>query len=397
MFKNALLFVGVTVFLWSCKDIKENEVSKKTVFNVENVSEISNPRNISQEWKTDSSKQIIPLNELTALLKRNAIKPLNSPRYLDNEVVKDSLFNRQPVLAVEINGESRAYPLNILSSHEIVNDSIGNLLFSVAYCPLCNTAVVFNRKLNHNNKEYTLKFGTSGMLRYSNLVMWDEETESWWQHINGEALVGELAGAKLEIIPSKIIALSNYFKYYPNGKTLFPVIDTTYKTNYEINNYLRYDSIGKNPRLFFTEIDNRLPAMEYVVAIEKDNSEKIYPLNLLKEQKVINDILDGDNIVLFYDSAMISNLDTREIKNGRQMGSATVFSANLDNQILTFVANENENGFIDNETGSQWNFIGRCISGKLENKQLKPITYSFDFAFAWFAFNPVCKVYDIKE
>ena len=392
-----LFLVSSSLFLNSCgTKTKKIGEANKTVFDVVNIKAIKNRRNISQKWTTDTSKHIVPLDEFAVLLKRNDIKPLNNPNYINNNEAKDSLFGGQPVIAVEINGESRCYPLNMLSYHEIVNDSIGNTFFSVAYCPLCNTAYVFNRKLKYKKNKYLLKFGTTGMLRMSNLVMWDEQTETWWQHINGKGLVGRLSGAKLTVIPAKIMSLNNYCKFYPNGKTLMPKKDKNYETHYDINNYVKYDSIGiKKPFLFFKKVDNRLPAMDYVISVEKNDLVKVYPLNKLKKLKVINDKIGKNNIVIFYNSDMISNLDTKEIKNGKQIGSGTVFNASVDNKKLTFVADKD--GFKDKKTGSLWNFIGECTNGKLKGKTLIPQEYGLDFAFAYLAFNPKAVVFSVNK
>jgi len=297
LFKS-LSIVIITFVISSCITGNKSYDKNKDVipFDVNGINEINNPRNVSQQWRTDTLKRSIPLTELTALLKRNRIKPISNPKFIANHEVKDSLFLGQPVIAIELNGESRCYPLNMLSYHEIVNDSIGNTLISVAYCPLCNTAYVFNRKLKYDNKEYTLKFGTSGMLRMSNLVMWDEQTETWWQHITGEGVVGELTGVKLDMIPANIISLGNYINFYPEGKTLMPTKDSTYETKYKYNNYVKYDSIGNKPFLFFNEIDSRLPAMEYVISIEENNKKKAFPLRTLKSMKVINTVVGDKKI-----------------------------------------------------------------------------------------------------
>lgn len=232
------------------------------------------------------------------------------------------------------------------------------------------------------------------MLRMSNLIMWDEQTESWWQHIEGKAIVGDLAGAQLQILPAKIISLNNYLTFYPEGKTLFPKIDTSYETNYDINNYVRYDSIGKKPFLFFKQIDKRLPAMEYVFGLNRGNKFKAYTLSALRAQKVINDQFENQSVVVFYNSDMISNLDTKNIKKGRKMGAGTVFNSTLNGEKLNFTATKS--GFQDKETKSEWNFVGKCIAGKLKGKSLSPEIYSFDFAFAWLAYHPESEIYSAK-
>ena len=393
LFKS-LSIVIIAFVISSCNGGNNSYDKNKDVipFDVNSINEINNPRNVSQQWRTDTLKRSIPLIELTALLKRNRIKPISNPKFITNDEVKDSLFLGQPVIAIELNGESRCYPLNMLSYHEIVNDSIGNTLISVAYCPLCNTAYVFNRKLKHDNKEYTLKFGTSGMLRMSNLVMWDEQTETWWQHITGEGIVGELAKAKLEILPAKIISLGNYVNFYPDGTTLFPDINKKHKVNYEHNNYHKYDSLGvEKPFLFYGKVDKRLPAMEYIIGVENGSAKKAFPLSTLESKRVINSKVGDKNIVVFYNPDMISNLDAKDIKKGKRIGSGTVFNSSVEGRVFTFTLKDNL--FIDNETGSLWNFVGECVAGNLKGKKLLPEVYGFDFAFAYLSFYPHAKIY----
>ncbi|NOR87094.1 MAG: DUF3179 domain-containing protein [Bacteroidales bacterium] len=391
--KFSMLFIIANLLLSSCDTPKNKvQVTEKISFLVEDCNSIKNPRKISQKWGTDTTKQIIALTEFTALLSRNQIKPLNAPRYINTEQAKDSLFGGQPVIAIELNGYPLAFPINMLSYHEIVNDSIAGIPFTVAYCPLCNTAYIFDSRINHNNKEYTLKFGTSGMLRMSNLVMWDEQTETWWQHIDGEGLVGEMAGEKLKILPAKIISLNNYMEFYPQGKVMFPIEDTTYKTHYEINNYVHYDSIGsEKPFLFFNQVDPRLPAMEYIISIESDQIIKSFPLSTLQTEKVINNQVGSKDIVLFYHADMISNLDTKDISKGKQIGSGTVYSTIIENEKLHFEAINGR--FKDTKTNSVWNFAGECVEGPYKGKKLTPIAYGLDFAFAWLAFHPESIIY----
>ncbi len=388
-----VVILATSLMLSACGLKKHKAIQPhKTSFDVINVKAIQNKRGIHQEWKTDTSQRIIPLNELAVLLRRNAIRPLNNPRYITNNDAKGQMFGGQPVIAVEVEGQWYGIPINILSYHEIVNDSIGNTLFSVAYCPLCNTAYVLNRKLRYKNKDYVLKFGTTGMLRNSNLVMWDEQTETWWQHLTAEGVVGTLAGAKLEIMPAKIISLNNFWAFYPDGRTMLPDEDSDHLAQYNINPYPKYDSLGiHQPFLFFGEVDPRLPAMEYVIGLENEGSRKAYPLSELKKLKVINDKIGNKDVVLFYNADMISNLDTREIKNGKQIGSGTVFNASVDDRKLTFIADKH--GFKDNETGSTWNFVGRCTDGPLKGKSLTPEVYGLDFAFAYLAFYPEAVVF----
>ncbi|MCF6332206.1 MAG: DUF3179 domain-containing protein [Draconibacterium sp.] len=108
----------------------------------------------------------------------------------------------------------------MLTYYEIINDNIGDLYFTASYCPLCNSAIAFNRKLNFNGKDFLLDFGVTGMLRGSNLVMWDRQTATWWQQFTGIGIVGELNKAELEMLPAQIISLADFITNYPNGLVL---------------------------------------------------------------------------------------------------------------------------------------------------------------------------------
>ncbi|MGQ9851612.1 MAG: DUF3179 domain-containing (seleno)protein [Aggregatilineaceae bacterium] len=96
-------------------------------------------------------------------------------------VAQEWLQPQSPVVAVSVNGSARAYPLAIMTRHEIVNDTLGGVPVAVTFCPLCNSAIVFERTVEGQ----VLRFGVSGLLRNSDLIMWDDATQSWWQQFTG--------------------------------------------------------------------------------------------------------------------------------------------------------------------------------------------------------------------
>ncbi len=350
----------------------------------------NNPRNVELNWKTDTTKHAAPLNEFTALMKPDGIPPIDSPKFWDKEKATANYFEHEPVIAVEIGGKAKAYPLSVLMFHEIVNDEINGVPFSATYCPLCNAALVFDRRLKFNGNDYLLDFGVSGMLRNSDLVMWDRQTESWWQQLLGEALVGELTGAQLEIIPSMLISLNEFFESYPQGLVLST--ETGHSNKYGTNPYTSYDNLeNKQPRLFKGEVDDRLPAMERVIDIEVDGKYKIYPFSEISKKGVINDNFHGQAVVFFHTEKTVSVLDENSISKSRQIGSVTVFEPHFDGKLLTF--KKTNEGFVDNETGSVWSITGKCISGKLMGKELRPAPHGNHFAFAWFAFHPETEIF----
>ncbi|MCP5046529.1 MAG: DUF3179 domain-containing protein [bacterium] len=347
-------------------------------------------RGVNQQWKTDKTNHSVPLNEFTALLGRDKISPIDKPKYWGKKEGDGVFFPHEPVISIEINGEAKAYPLSILMFHEIVNDTIGGTPISATYCPLCNAAIVFDRRLTFKDKKYLLDFGTSGMLRNSDLVMWDRQTETWWQQFTGEGLVGELNGAELVMLPSMLISYESFFKSYPNGKVLST--DNGHNAPYGRNPYVEYDNpSNKQPRLFKGKVDSRFRATERVISIRVKGVDRIYPLSIVQKKKVINDLSHGVPVVVFWQLGTVSVMDKREIKKSKDIGAVTVFSRELEGKQLNFKAVDN--GFRDGETNSLWNITGHCIEGKLKGKQLKAIHHGNHFAFAWFAFQPDCEIY----
>lgn len=350
----------------------------------------NNPKNLDVDWKTDKSKHNVPLNEFTILLQPDGIPPIDSPNFLGKEKATDIYFEHEPVIAVEINDKAKAYPLSVLMFHEIVNDELKEVPFSATYCPLCNAAMVFDRRLKFEGKDYLLDFGVSGMLRNSDLVMWDRQTESWWQQFMGEALVGELTGAQLEVIPSMVISLSEFFESYPQGLVLST--ETGHFNEYGTNPYTSYDNLeNEQPRLFKGEVDDRLPAMERIIDIKVNGKYKIYPMSKISKKQVLNDNFEGQPVVFFHTEKTVSVLDANNIAESKQIGSVTVFDPYIGDQRLTF--KKTKKGFVDNETGSVWSITGKCIDGDLKGKDLRPVPHGNHFAFAWLAFHPECEIY----
>ena len=287
-------------------------------------------------------------------------------------------------MAVEVNGEAKAYPIEILVWHEIVNDTIGGVPVTVTFCPLCNTAIAFDRRLDGT----TYDFGVSGNLRYSDLVMYDRQTESWWQQITGRAIVGELTGKKLTALPAAMVSFADFRSTHPEGQVLSR--DTGFLKPYGRNPYLGYDDISRSPFLFFEEVDGRLPAMERVVTVSLNGEDAAYPFNVLAAQKVVEDTVGGEPIVVFHQPGTISPFARGE----EDIGAAGVFAPTLDGKTLKF--NVTDDGtIVDTETQSQWNVLGRAIAGPLTGKQLQSIVNGNHFWFAWAVFKPDTRVFSL--
>ena len=346
-------------------------------------------------WETDTSKRIVDLSEFKTLLPRDGIPPIDNPEFWALSKAGDQYHEHEPVIVVEHDGKAKAYPISILTQHEIVNDNIGGKPLTITYCPLCNSGMVFERQLNHEGESYMLDFGVSGMLRKSDLVMWDRQTESWWQQITGKALVGELAGAELELYPSDMIAFEDFRENYPEGMVLST--NTGHNREYGVNPYVDYDEDKQQtPRFFKEENTGPLPPLERVVTLKGREVSKVYPYSVVSEKEVINDVHEGRPLVIFFKGNTLSPLDERQISKSRKIGSATVYSREVEEgKVLTF--EKTAEGIKDKETGSTWNIQGKCVAGPMEGQNLPPLIHGDHFAFAWFAFHENAVVYGSEE
>ena len=343
------------------------------------------PPFLARGWATDFSKHSVPFSEImSGGPSRDGIPPIDNPKYIDVADPPDYMRDNAPVISVDINGDARAYPLDILISHEIVNDEIGGVPVTVTYCPLCNTAIVFDRRVDGR----ILDFGTSGNLRMSDLVMWDRQTESWWQQITGEAIVGELTGTVLTFIPAPVLSWSTFKDGHPDGKVLSR--DTGFGRTYDLPPYGGYDDLGNTPFLFRGDIDSRLDAMERVVTIKVDDVAVAYSFGALAEQPVINNTVNGQDVVIFYAGGTLSVFAGRGFSENRTVGSSAVYEPRVDDQKLTFKVEADI--IVDEETGSKWTILGRAVDGPLEGSQLEPFLHANHFWFAWAGFNPETEV-----
>lgn len=337
-------------------------------------------------WTTDFDIHSVPLGVfLSGGPPKDGIRSIDSPKFISIGEAAGEVVDREPVIVVEVNGDVRAYPLGILTRHEIVNDVIGGVSVIVTFCPLCNSAIVFERELNGRVHD----FGVSGVLRNSDLVMYDRQTETWWQQFTGEAIVGELTGTLLDVVASSVVSWADFKATHPEGQVLSR--DTGFPFDYGFNPYVSYDS-NENPFLFRGEPDDRLSPIERVVAVELNDEPVAYPFSLLDELSVVHDIVGGESIVVFHSSGTASALDANEVSQGRDIGASGVFRPEANGTVLTFRADGDN--IVDNETNSVWNVLGTALQGPLAGTTLPPIVHGDHFWFAWAAFNPDTRIFE---
>ncbi|MCZ6915601.1 MAG: DUF3179 domain-containing protein [Gemmatimonadetes bacterium] len=336
-----------------------------------------------REFTTDFSKHTVPFEEIVSGgPPKDGIPSIDRPRFTNVREADRWLSDRDPVVLVALHGIARAYPLQILMHHEIVNDVVGETPVTVTFCPLCNTAISFDRRFDGQ----VLDFGTTGRLRHSDLIMYDRQTETWWQQAIGEGIVGEYAGERLKFIHSPLISWKTFKQAHPDGEVLSR--DTGHRRNYGVNLYGGYDrGRGPWPTFFSRRPDGRLPAMERVAAVELNGHSVAFAFSALAEKRVITEDIGGVPVVAFWAPGTASALDAQLIADGRDVGSSGVFDRRLDGRVLRFEP-AGDGRFTDRETGSTWDILGRAVEGPLRGRQLTPIVHGNHFWFAWGAFKP---------
>jgi hypothetical protein len=341
------------------------------------------PPGAEQEFSTDFSRHTVPYEEiLSGGPPKDGIPAVDEPSYWSVDEADEVLAPREPVIVVDLEKHVRVYPLRILMWHEIVNDTLGEEPIAVTYCPLCNTGVVFSRSF----KGDVLDFGTTGRLRRSNLIMYDRQTESWWQQATGNALAGVHAGKSLEMVPSLMFSWRDAKEKYPETTVLST--DTGYSRPYGNNPYQRYDNPGNEPFLYkgpnLPSVPETYSPVERAVVVKIGGEQHIIPYSELRENPVRNITSDGEGIVVLWSGGTASALDTGKISEGKDVGSANAFKSRVVGRDLTFTF---ENGKLrDEQTGSVWNGSGTAVSGPLAGTRLKPAISVQHFWFSAHAF-----------
>lgn len=348
----------------------------------------SDVRDATEPWDTDWSRRTVDPGEflvgIPAVDPRDRIPPIDTPRFEPIEAA-DWLDDREPGALVQFNDEVRFYPLSILTRHEIVNDRYGDIPVAVTFCPLCNTALTFDRRVDGE----ALRFGVSGLLRKSDLVMWDDATTTLWQQITGEAVVGELAGTQLDIISTAIVSYGDAKESFPDALSL--ATDTGFGINYGANPYEAYSS-SNQPFLFDDDPDPRFPALSRVVGVSVDGVDKAYPFELISEKGAVNDVLGDTPIAVLWGGETADALDSSTVADGQAIGSGIAFDRTVGGQTLT-LSTSGEDLFTDAETSSTWNLLGQAVDGPLAGEQMDTVSHRNEFWFAWASFFPDGDVY----
>jgi hypothetical protein len=368
--------------------VDRGPTAEVSVIETELLPEEPAPRSAKREFSTDFRKHTVPYDEiLSGGPPKDGIPAIDHPQFTSVEDADGYLQPQEPVILFELNGDARAYPLQILTWHEIVNDVVGGEPVTVTFCPLCNTGIAFERTFAGQ----VLDFGTTGRLRFSNLIMYDRQTETWWQQASGDAIAGEFAGRKLTFLPASIISWADFKAAHPEGKVLSR--DTGFSRDYGRNPYVGYDDVNRSPFLYDgPRTPGQLPAMARVLTVDLGDEAVAYPNDTLAEQHVLNDTIAGIDVVVIWQPGTASALDGAGVATGRDVGAGAVFLRELGGQTFSFRFDGEK--IVDEQTGSEWTVLGQAVDGPLAGSELAPVVSVNHFWFSWAAFKPDTRVYE---
>lgn len=328
------------------------------------------------------------------LLPPDSIVAIDDPQYETAVVANDHLRPDERVIGIVINGEARAYPIPILSVHEIVNDTIGGKNVAVTWCPLCFSAIVFSRDVAEQDAPLT--FGVSGKLLQNTLVMFDRETETLWSQLYGASLEGSLTPATLAFFPSVLTEWQLWYEEHPNSMVLSKQLTCAQfscgnyadnpRQSYAVDGYASYYNLPDEG-----VVDRQIPrdegsveAKKRVLGVRVGQVARAYPYEVLRERSLFNDTLNDVPILIWFDGASETGV---------------AFQRLVDDRTLSFALDEGDSTLlVDAETGSQWQATtGTAVAGPLQGQRLPSLFATTAFEFGWYGYFPQSEVAALEE
>lgn len=303
-------------------------------------------------------------------VRKDGIPALRNPKRIPASQAS-YLTDDEMVFGVSLEGQTRAYPLRILDWHEMANDMVGGRTVSLAYCTLCGSGILFDTTLA-DGETYT--FGSSGLLYRSNKLMYDHQTQSLWSHLHGEPVMGPLVGKgkKLPILPLTMTTWGEWRRRHPQTEVLS--LDTGYRRNYTPG--AAYGSYFRSPDTMFPvwkKAPEVLKTKDWVFAIEVNGTRKAYPLRVLMAKPVLNDIVNGSNVVLISDPS--SEAVRAYVTGGRRFRAA------------------GPDRLIDEKSGEAFRVEEEFLAGENGQIRLPRAAGHRAYWFGWYAFYPGTELY----
>jgi hypothetical protein len=317
------------------------------------------------------------LKKVKTLLPKDAIKAIDSPKFVTAAEAGRFMNEGSSIIGVALEGEAKAYPLSILSVHQVVNDSIKGLPIAVTWDPISYAAIVYDRRVGGR----TLTFGLTGSLYANSFIMYDRETGSQWVHLSGEAIQGKLKGEKLRPIPSLHSAWGAWSRLHPGTLLLWQ--RRWGLVPYRQDTYVRYYTSEQTGLMPPIADDRRLSPKERVVGLLIGGKARAYPFPILEVYQVVNDIFEGRPVVVVFD---------------RKTATAAVYLREVEGRVLKFSGGGSIYGdnptIVDQETGSRWLALtGEGVEGGSAGKRLMQIAAPCPFWFIWVDHHPDTEIF----
>ncbi len=278
-------------------------------------------------------------------------------------VADNAIDNNKLVLGVEINGEAKAYPIQLIGYHHQVRDTVGGQPIMVTYCTVCRTGRVFDPLVEGKPETFRLV----GMDHF-NAMFEDASTKSWWRQVSGEAIAGPLKGKKLQVIPSQQMSLSAWVRKHQATLVMQP--DPSFKKEYD-------DLAMFDNGTIKSGLEKRDSASwqfkSWVVGINAGKEAKAYDWNMLVSRRLIQDSLPGLPLLIALE---------------QDSSSFHAWNRTVQGKSLNFETTSNTDVLKDVNTGSLWDMNGNCIEGSMKGERLQPIQASQEFWHSWRTFHP---------
>ncbi|HEY4967141.1 MAG TPA: DUF3179 domain-containing (seleno)protein [Puia sp.] len=278
-------------------------------------------------------------------------------------ITSNTIDSNKLVIGIELNGEARAYPIQLIGYHHQIRDTVGHTPVMVTYCTVCRTGRVYSPLVNGKPETFRLV----GMDHF-NAMFEDETTKSWWQQATGLAIAGPLKGSHLVEIPSHQASLVSWLRDHPNSTIM--QADTSFQKDYD--DLADYDKGTVKSHL--EKRDSASWKMKsWVVGIKSKGLEKAYDWNDLLKENFIQDTIGQIPVLLLLEKDTVS---------------FHVYNRNLQGRTLFFIQDKTADLLTDSGTHSIWNATGRCISGSLRDFQLDTVASYQEFWHSWKQFHP---------
>jgi len=317
-----------------------------------------------------SGKSLVNTSQISVGLPEGAIPEINNPVFITADNVTYP-HDDDIVIGVFYNDVAKAYPLNILSWHEVVNDNFSGKPVAITYCVFCRTAIAYESKVSGK----ALTFRITGLLYNANDILVDIQTRSYWQQITGESIMGDEIGRNLTKIPTEMTTWGLWKAKYP--ETLLLSANTGFDRDYTINPYIGYEE-SENTQYFPKTEDKTLFVKDIVYGVSFNDGSKAYPKNNMTAAGLINDSVGKEKLLVLHD---------------KDLDVVKIFNRVLKSTELNFELKDGR--IIDTNTNSVWNYDGVAIDGSLKGNKLKRVDAVQSFWYVWAGFYPQTAVYQV--